>query len=80
MRERRKKAAQNVSGIRRMVLKQANAAKKGDPFKSFTEFDNSSRTYLVCLLDATKISTGFVGDFSLIAAKQGLFIVAIRGQ
>jgi hypothetical protein len=46
MRERRKKAAQNVSGIRRMALKQANAAKKGDPFKSFTEFDNSSRTYL----------------------------------
>jgi hypothetical protein len=46
MRERRKKAAQNVSGIRRMALKQANAAKKGDPFKSFTEFDNSSHTYL----------------------------------
>ena len=41
---------------------------------------NSSAVRRVCRLDETNTSTGLVGEWVRMAAKVGLFIVAMRGQ
>lgn len=65
------KTLTSVSGMWSHCLGLSSAAKKEI---------NSSAVRRVCRLDDTNTSTGLVGEWVRIAAKVGLFIVAMRGQ